>query len=95
MLLDSGQFGLSAGRYEVSRARGERMLFPAVRGASADEPGRRPGFSCRRQSADFCDNRRSRFTTDQRTISRSDCEPARLATTSEPSAKRTERRRSS
>jgi len=31
----------------------------------------------------------------QRTISRSDCEPPRLAATSEPSTKRTERRRSS
>jgi hypothetical protein len=43
----------------VSQACGERVLFPAVRETAADDLVVAPGFSCRHQIADFCDNRRS------------------------------------
>ena len=46
----AGLFGYEKGHYEVSMKMGERKLFPAVRGASAD--GRvvvAPGTSCREQ----------------------------------------------
>ena len=55
-------FGYEQGHYEVSQACGERVLFPAVRGTSADDLVVAPGFSCRHQIADFCDNRRSLHT---------------------------------
>jgi FAD/FMN-containing dehydrogenase/Fe-S oxidoreductase len=55
----AGSFGYEEGHYDVSKACGERVLFPAVRGASADDLVVAPGFSCRHQIADFCDNRRS------------------------------------
>jgi hypothetical protein len=48
----------------VSQACGERVLFPAVRGTAADDLVVAPGFSCRHQIADFCDNRRSLHTAE-------------------------------
>ncbi|HEX5724151.1 MAG TPA: hypothetical protein VFX98_01725, partial [Longimicrobiaceae bacterium] len=53
----AGSFGYERGHYEVSRACGERVLFPAVRAAAAEELVVAPGFSCRHQIADFCDGR--------------------------------------
>jgi FAD/FMN-containing dehydrogenase/Fe-S oxidoreductase len=52
----AGSFGYEAGHYEVSRAAGERVLFPAVREADGDLVVA-PGFSCRSQIKDFCDGR--------------------------------------
>ena len=52
----AGSFGYEEGHYEVSKAAGERVLFPAVRGAP-DALVVAPGFSCRHQIADFCDGR--------------------------------------
>jgi hypothetical protein len=52
------------GQYEVSQACGERVLFPAVRGTAPDGLVVAPGFSCRHQIADFCDNRRSLHTAE-------------------------------
>jgi FAD/FMN-containing dehydrogenase/Fe-S oxidoreductase len=49
----AGSFGYDKGRYEVSRAIGERKLFPAIRNR---EPGTvvvAAGTSCRHQIADF------------------------------------------
>jgi Fe-S oxidoreductase len=69
-LLDSGccgmagSFGYEEGHYEVSRACGERVLFPAVRGADAADFVVAPGFSCRHQIADFCDGRGSVSTAE-------------------------------
>jgi hypothetical protein len=54
----------SGGHYEVSQACGERVLFPAVRGSAADDLVVAPGFSCRHQIADFCDNRGSLHTAE-------------------------------
>ncbi|HEX6911721.1 MAG TPA: (Fe-S)-binding protein [Longimicrobium sp.] len=53
----AGSFGYEQGHYEVSQACGERVRFPAVRGTAADDLVVAPGFSCRHQIADFCDNR--------------------------------------
>jgi Fe-S oxidoreductase len=52
----AGSFGYEKGHYEVSKAAGERVLFPAVRN---DEEALvvAPGFSCRSQIGDFCDGR--------------------------------------
>jgi hypothetical protein len=52
------------GHYEVSQACAERVLFPAVRGTASDDLVVAPGFSCRHQIADFCDNRRSLHTAE-------------------------------
>ena len=49
----AGSFGYDKGHYDVSRAIGERKLFPAVRGR---EPGTvivAAGTSCRHQIHDF------------------------------------------
>jgi FAD/FMN-containing dehydrogenase/Fe-S oxidoreductase len=54
----AGSFGYQEGHYEVSRACGERVLFPAVREAP-DDLVVAPGFSCRSQVADFCGGRRA------------------------------------
>lgn len=59
----AGSFGYEEGHYEVSRACGERVLFPAVRGAP-DDLVVAPGFSCRTQIADFCDGRRAIHTAE-------------------------------
>jgi hypothetical protein len=40
------------------------VLFPAVGGTLADDLVVAPGFSCRHQIADFCDNRRSLHTAE-------------------------------
>jgi FAD/FMN-containing dehydrogenase/Fe-S oxidoreductase len=53
----AGSFGYERGHYEVSKACGERVLFPAVRATEADDLVVAPGFSCRHQIADFCDGR--------------------------------------
>jgi FAD/FMN-containing dehydrogenase/Fe-S oxidoreductase len=45
----AGNFGFEKGHYEVSIACGERVLFPALRGASADDIVLADGFSCRTQ----------------------------------------------
>ena len=45
----AGNFGFEAGRYDVSRACGERVLLPAVRDASAGTLVLADGFSCRTQ----------------------------------------------
>jgi Fe-S oxidoreductase len=60
----AGSFGYKQGQYEVSQACGERVLFPAVRGTQAEDLVVAPGFSCRHQIADFCDNRRSLHTAE-------------------------------
>jgi len=60
----AGSFGYEAGHYEVSKAAGERVLFPAVRGADEETLIVASGFSCRHQIADFCDNRRSLHTAE-------------------------------
>jgi FAD/FMN-containing dehydrogenase/Fe-S oxidoreductase len=59
----AGSFGYEQGHYEVSRACGERVLFPAVR-AAGDDLVVAPGFSCRHQIADFCDGRATLHTAE-------------------------------
>lgn len=54
----AGSFGYEEGHYEVSKAAGERVLFPALR-ESPDDIVVAPGFSCRSQIKDFCDGRRA------------------------------------
>ena len=58
----AGSFGYEEGHYDVSRACGERVLFPAVRGSAPADYVVAPGFSCRHQIADFCDGRKSLST---------------------------------
>jgi FAD/FMN-containing dehydrogenase/Fe-S oxidoreductase len=54
----AGSFGFEAGeRYEVSVKAGERVLLPAVRGASKDTLIIADGFSCREQIAQMTDRR--------------------------------------
>jgi FAD/FMN-containing dehydrogenase/Fe-S oxidoreductase len=60
----AGSFGYETGHYEVSRAVGERVLFPAVRGAAEHDLVVAPGFSCRTQIKDFCDGRRAIHTAE-------------------------------
>ncbi|HET6233200.1 MAG TPA: FAD-linked oxidase C-terminal domain-containing protein [Longimicrobiaceae bacterium] len=55
----AGSFGYEKGHYDVSKAAGERVLFPAVRGAAPDDLVVAPGYSCRTQIGDFCDGRRA------------------------------------
>jgi Fe-S oxidoreductase len=45
----AGAFGFEAGKYEVSRRIGERVLLPRVRAASHDTAVLANGFSCREQ----------------------------------------------
>jgi Fe-S oxidoreductase len=59
----AGSFGYEEGHYDVSKAAGERVLFPAVRGAPNDLIVA-PGFSCRSQIADFCDGRPAMHTAE-------------------------------
>ncbi|CAN5828882.1 FAD-binding and (Fe-S)-binding domain-containing protein [soil metagenome] len=59
----AGSFGYEEGHYEVSRAAGERVLFPAVREAP-DDLIVAPGFSCRSQIKDFCDGRQALHTAE-------------------------------
>jgi Fe-S oxidoreductase len=60
----AGSFGYERGHYEVSRAAGERVLFPAVRGARPDDLVVAPGFSCRSQIGDFCEGRKAIHTAE-------------------------------
>jgi hypothetical protein len=55
----AGAFGYDAGHFEVSRAVGERVLMPAVRGADPRAIIISDGFSCRTQIAQFCPGRRA------------------------------------
>jgi Fe-S oxidoreductase len=59
----AGSFGYEKGHYEISRAAGERVLFPAVR-AATDDLVVAPGFSCRSQIKDFCAGRRALHTAE-------------------------------
>ena len=59
----AGSFGYEKGHYEVSKAAGERVLFPAVR-EEEDALVVAPGFSCRSQVKDFCDGRRAIHTAE-------------------------------
>ncbi len=49
----AGSFGYTIDHYEVSRAIGERRLFPAVRNAAAGDVVVAAGTSCRHQVKDF------------------------------------------
>jgi Fe-S oxidoreductase len=49
----AGSFGYGRGHYEVSRAIGERKLFPAVRAKAGGSVVVAAGTSCRHQIADF------------------------------------------
>ena len=49
----AGSFGYARDHYEVSRAIGERKLFPAVRSKAAGSVVVAAGTSCRHQIADF------------------------------------------
>jgi Fe-S oxidoreductase len=49
----AGSFGYTRDHFDVSRAIGERKLFPAVRAKSADTVVVAAGTSCRHQVADF------------------------------------------
>ena len=49
----AGSFGYSKDHYEVSRAIGERKLFPQIRGAAAADVIVAAGTSCRHQIHDF------------------------------------------
>jgi FAD/FMN-containing dehydrogenase/Fe-S oxidoreductase len=60
----AGSFGYEQGHYELSRASGERVLFPAVREAADGDLVVAPGFSCRSQIADFCSGRRAIHTAE-------------------------------
>jgi FAD/FMN-containing dehydrogenase/Fe-S oxidoreductase len=60
----AGSFGYDRNHYDVSRAAGERVLFPAVRAAAEDDLVVAPGYSCRCQIEDFCEGRRSLHTAE-------------------------------
>ena len=49
----AGSFGYEKEHYDVSRACGERKLFPAIRNASPKDLIVAPGFSCRHQIEHF------------------------------------------
>jgi FAD/FMN-containing dehydrogenase/Fe-S oxidoreductase len=49
----AGSFGYEREHYDVSRAVGERRLFPAIRGRDPDTVVVAPGFSCRQQIRHF------------------------------------------
>jgi Fe-S oxidoreductase len=60
----AGSFGYDENHYEVSKAAGERVLFPAVRAAATADLVVAPGFSCRSQIKDFCSGRPSLHTAE-------------------------------
>jgi FAD/FMN-containing dehydrogenase/Fe-S oxidoreductase len=60
----AGSFGYEKGHYDVSKACGERVLFPAVREAAAEDLVVAPGFSCRHQISDFCAGRKAMHTAE-------------------------------
>ena len=49
----AGSFGYAQEHFEVSRAIGERRLFPDVRGAAPGSVVAAPGTSCRHQLREF------------------------------------------
>jgi hypothetical protein len=51
----AGSFGYEREHYDLSRAVGERKLFPAVKDARPGTLVVAPGFSCRHQLAHFTD----------------------------------------
>ena len=53
----AGSFGYAHDHYDVSRAIGERKLFPAVRNKAAGSVVVAAGTSCRHQIADFTGER--------------------------------------
>jgi Fe-S oxidoreductase len=53
----AGSFGYEKEHYEVSRAAGERKLFPAIRNSGAGTVVVAPGFSCRQQIGHFTEAR--------------------------------------
>jgi Fe-S oxidoreductase len=53
----AGSFGFEDGKYDLSRAIGERVLLPAVRNADADTLIIADGFSCREQIAQETERR--------------------------------------
>ena len=55
----AGSFGFETGKYEVSRAAGERKLIPMVRDVDDATIVMADGFSCRTQIADLQDRRRA------------------------------------
>jgi FAD/FMN-containing dehydrogenase/Fe-S oxidoreductase len=54
----AGAFGYAGEHYEVSRAIGERALFPAIAAAPPEAAIVADGFSCRAQIRQFCPERR-------------------------------------
>jgi len=53
----AGSFGYEKEHYGISRAVGERSLFPAIRESESDTVVVAPGFSCRQQIRHFTDAR--------------------------------------
>jgi len=53
----AGSFGFEREKYEISRAVGERVLLPAVRGAAPETLIVSDGFSCREQIAQLTGRR--------------------------------------
>ena len=53
----AGAFGYGKGRFEVSRAIGQRMLIPAINRSAPDTLVIADGFACRAQIRNFCDGR--------------------------------------
>jgi Fe-S oxidoreductase/FAD/FMN-containing dehydrogenase len=53
----AGSFGYEKEHYEVSKAAGERKLFPAIRDSARDTLVVAPGFSCRQQIGHFTEAR--------------------------------------
>jgi len=53
----AGSFGYSVDHYDVSRAIGERRLFPEVRRATPGTVVVAAGTSCRHQLRDFTDTK--------------------------------------
>ena len=49
----AGSFGYEREHYSISKAVGERKLFPAIRQESPDTAVVAPGFSCRQQIRHF------------------------------------------
>jgi Fe-S oxidoreductase len=53
----AGAFGYDTGRYEISRAIGERVLIPAIQKSAPDTVIIADGFACRSQIRQFCPTR--------------------------------------
>jgi hypothetical protein len=60
----AGSVGYEQGRYDLSQACGERVLFLAVRGTEADNLVVAPASAAAHQIADVYDNRRSPRTAE-------------------------------